>query len=182
MSPPRKSTIINVSNRLPVTVSDDKITKSSGGLVAALEGVSTDQYDLKWLGWPGKQVAPERQEQVRRTLEREHGCAAVFISDAQAHGHYEGFSNSSLWPLLHLMPSKFRYERQWWDDYQAVNRKMADAVLNLAKPGDLVWVHDYQLMLLPAMLRECAGAANIDLKIGFFLHTPFPPYEVFRIH
>jgi trehalose 6-phosphate synthase/phosphatase len=172
-------TIINVSNRLPVTVDEGKITRSSGGLVAALEGMGTSDYALKWLGWPGGEIEDEqRRAEVERTLERDFGCTPVFLTAAEAEGHYEGFSNSSVWPLLHYMPTMFRYESPWWDAYRGVNRKFADTVVSVARDGDLVWVHDYQLMLLPAMLKE----ANPSLRVGFFLHTPFPSYEVFRYH
>ena len=103
------TTLINVSNRLPVTVGDT-ITKSSGGLVAALEGLSAAEYDLKWIGWPGGSISdPARQQEVDRTLQEEHGCIPVFLSDDEVAGHYEGFSNSSIWPLLHYMPNFMRY-------------------------------------------------------------------------
>ncbi len=171
--------LINVSNRLPVTVSDDGITKSSGGLVAALEGLGRSRYAVKWLGWPGGAIDdPDRRREVAETLERDFGCTPVFLSDEEATAHYEGFANSSLWPLLHYFPSRFRYEPGWWDHYRAVNQRFADQILSLAGPGDLVWVHDYQLMLLPQMLKE----ARPSLRVGFFLHTPFPSYEVFRCH
>jgi trehalose 6-phosphate synthase/phosphatase len=91
---------------------------------------------------------------------------------------YDGFSNSSIWPLLHYLPNYLRYEPAWWQHYQNVNRTFAEKVLETVQEGDLVWVHDYQLMLLPTMLR----AAAPNLKIGFFLHTPFPAYEIFRCH
>ncbi|MBA3881864.1 MAG: bifunctional alpha,alpha-trehalose-phosphate synthase (UDP-forming)/trehalose-phosphatase [Chthoniobacterales bacterium] len=172
------TTIINVSNRLPVTVGE-QITKSSGGLVAALEGLSADDYNLKWFGWPGGAIVDAaRQRKVQEILTEDHGCIPVFLSDDEVAGHYEGFSNSSLWPLLHYMANYMRYDPAWWDYYQTVNQRFADKVLQTAKPGDLVWVHDYQLMLVPAMLRERMP----DLKIGFFLHTPFPSFEIFRCH
>src|SRR5688572_7944932 len=171
--------LINVSNRLPVTVDESEIRKSSGGLVAALEGVSANNYALKWIGWPGTDIADEhRRADVTRVLESEHGCTPVFLSADEQSGFYEGFSNSSIWPLLHYMPSKFRYQGEWWDAYAAVNRRFADTVLSMAREGDLLWVHDYQLMLLPALLKR----AMPSLKIGFFLHTPFPSYEIFRCH
>ena len=190
--------LINVSNRLPVTVgADDQIKKSSGGLVAALEGITAGaapsdeggggtgtggarpSYDLRWLGWPGGDIPdPGRRREVEGRLEREFGCTPVFLTAAEAEGHYEGFSNSSLWPLLHYMPSRFRYEQSWWDHYERVNRRFADRVLSVARDGDLVWVHDYQLMLLPRMVKE----ARPGVRVGFFLHTPFPSYEVFRYH
>ncbi|MDQ3439370.1 MAG: bifunctional alpha,alpha-trehalose-phosphate synthase (UDP-forming)/trehalose-phosphatase [Planctomycetota bacterium] len=174
------NTIINVSNRLPVTIEGDQIKKSSGGLVTALEGVSGDRFDLRWIGWPGASVDdPAQQRLLTDTFEREHGFSPVFLTDAETAGFYGGFSNSSIWPLLHYLPSYMRYDDpRWWDDYRNVNQRFADAALKTAKDGDLVWVHDYQLMLVPAMLR----AANPSLRIGFFLHTPFPSYEIFRCH
>ena len=172
-------TLINVSNRLPVTVEEDRVTKSSGGLVAALEGLPEEQYKTKWIGWPGAAFPEEsRRQEIARTLAEEHGCVAVFLSQEEATAFYEGFSNSSIWPLLHYLPNYLRYEPAWWEHYQNVNRTFAEKVLETVHEGDLVWVHDYQLMLLPAMLR----AAAPDLRIGFFLHTPFPAYEIFRCH
>ena len=172
------TTLINVSNRLPVTLDDDKITKSSGGLVAALEGLSADVYKIEWIGWPGGVTDPARQEAVERELIEKYGCIPVFLSEEEAEAHYEGFSNSSVWPLLHYMPDYLHYEPGWWEKYREVNQRFADKVLSIAREGDIVWVHDYQLLLLPGMLR----AASPTLKVGFFLHTPFPAYEVFRCH
>jgi trehalose 6-phosphate synthase/phosphatase len=173
------NTLINVSNRLPVTVEEDRVTKSSGGLVAALEGLPEGQYKTKWIGWPGAAFPEEsRRQEIARKLDEEHGCVAVFLSQEEATAFYEGFSNSSIWPLLHYLPNYLRYEPAWWQHYQNVNRTFAEKVLETVHEGDLVWVHDYQLMLLPTMLR----AAAPNLKIGFFLHTPFPAYEIFRCH
>ena len=173
------NTLINVSNRLPVTVEEDRVTKSSGGLVAALEGLPEEQYKTKWIGWPGAAFPEEsRRQEIARKLAEEHDCVAVFLSQEEATAFYEGFSNSSIWPLLHYLPNYLRYEPAWWEHYQNVNRIFAEKVLETVHEGDLVWVHDYQLMLLPAMLR----AAAPNLKIGFFLHTPFPAYEIFRCH
>ncbi|CAN5556974.1 bifunctional alpha,alpha-trehalose-phosphate synthase (UDP-forming)/trehalose-phosphatase [soil metagenome] len=172
------TTLFNVSNRLPVTVGE-QITKSSGGLVAALEGLSTAEYDLKWIGWPGDAIPDRaRQQEVEKVLTEEHGCVPVFMSEEEAAGHYEGFSNSSVWPLLHYMANYMRYDPAWWHQYHVVNQRFADQVLQMAQPGDLVWVHDYQLMLVPSMLHERMP----ELKIGFFLHTPFPSFETFRCH
>ncbi len=172
-------TLINVSNRLPVAIKNGEMTKSSGGLVAALEGLSKDDYDQKWIGWPGSEIADKKeQKQIARQLVDEYGCIPVFLGKEEAVGFYEGFSNSSIWPLLHYLPNYLRYEPEWWADYQKVNQTFADKVLEIAKDGDLVWVHDYQLMLLPAILRAEAPS----LRIGFFLHTPFPAPQVFRFH
>ena len=168
-------TLINVANRLPVTVGET-FKKSSGGLVAALDGLSTDEYALQWIGWPGSEIAPPRQREVEQVLSDQYRSLPVFLTADQQRGFYEGFSNSAIWPLLHYMPSKFRYDPDWWADYHEANRLFCEKVCAVARDGDLVWVHDYQLMLLPAMLRERMPG----LRIGFFLHTPFPSYEVFR--
>jgi trehalose 6-phosphate synthase/phosphatase len=171
--------LITVSNRLPVTLEGDCVTRSSGGLVAALEGLNKDPHETKWIGWPGTAFSEEgKRREVERKLGEEYGCIPVFLSEEDASGFYEGFSNSSIWPLLHSLPNYLRYEPAWWEDYQSVNRTFAAKVLEIAGEDDLVWVHDYQLMLLPALLR----AAAPRLKIGFFLHTPFPPFEIFRCH
>jgi trehalose 6-phosphate synthase/phosphatase len=171
------ATIINVANRLSVTIGEE-ITRSSGGLVAALEAVSEEDYRLHWIGWPGSEVPLERQAEVERVLREEYNASAIFMTADEAHGFYEGFSNSSLWPLLHYLPSYYRYEPQWWDDYRNINQRFADKVLQRASEQDIIWVHDYQLMLVPAMLKE----AMPSLRVGFFLHTPFPSYEIFRYH
>lgn len=169
--------IIVVSNRLPVTVRDGEIRKSSGGLVAALEGLPSDAFEMEWLGWPGQIVGDEAERaRIGEVLRREWQSVPVTLSDEEMKGFYEGLSNSALWPLLHSMPTYMQFRDEWWKTYVEVNRKYADAILDRAEPGDLVWVHDYQLMLVPAMVRE----ANRGVKVGYFLHTPFPPFDVFR--
>jgi trehalose 6-phosphate synthase/phosphatase len=170
--------LLIVANRLPVTLTGDTVKKSSGGLVAALEGVGKEDYDVRWVGWPGGDVPAERQDAVRQQLGEQAQATPVFLSAREVAGYYHGFSNASLWPLLHDLPTRFAFDGGWWETYQAVNRRFADVVLDVV--GDeadaLVWVHDYQLMLLPTILRE----RRPSLRIGFFLHTPFPPYETFR--
>ncbi len=169
-------TIVNVANRLPVTFGRG-IRKSGGGLVSALSGVES-WARLVWVGWPGTDVQdPARREQLEAYCGK-HDLCPVYVSERESHNYYMGFSNSSVWPVLHYMPDHMRYDRAWWDDYQKINARFAGRVLEIAGADDLVWVHDYQLMLLPAMLRE----ARPGMKIGFFLHTPFPSYEVFRCH
>jgi trehalose 6-phosphate synthase/phosphatase len=174
-----RTSIINVSNRLPVTVEADKITRSSGGLVAALEGLPEQEYASKWIGWPG-QAFPDakRQKEIEQILFEEHGCVPVFLEEEEAEAHYEGFSNSSIWPVLHYLPNYLHYEPVWWEHYQRVNQRFAEKVLQTVQKDELIWVHDYQLMLLPSLLKARAP----HLRVGFFLHTPFPAYEVFRCH
>jgi len=168
---------IIVSNRLPVTIGKT-IEKSSGGLVYAMEGLG-DNYDLKWVGWAGGVVDdPAERRKIKEELAERFNYIPIFLSKQDADGYYTGFSNSSLWPLLHYISPYARYEESWWQTYQKVNRIVADAVLDLVHEGDTVWVHDYHLLLLPSYLRE----KRPDLKIGFFLHTPFPSYELFRCH
>jgi trehalose 6-phosphate synthase/phosphatase len=169
--------LIVVSNRLPVTVGRT-IEKSSGGMVSALEGLG-DNYDFQWIGWAGGVVqSPRRREEIWAELRQRFNFTALFLSREDARDYYTGFSNSSLWPLLHYMPSKMRYRERWAESYRAVNRRFAEAVLERAHDGDVVWIQDYHLMLLPAMLRR----ERPEMTIGFFLHTPFPSYEVFRCH
>ena len=169
--------LIIVSNRLPVTIGKT-IEKSSGGLVYAMEGLG-DDYDLKWLGWAGGVVDdPAERRKIADELAQRFNYIPIFLSKQDAQDYYTGFSNSSLWPLLHYISTYARYEERWWQSYQKVNRIIADAVLDLVQEDDTVWVHDYHLMLLPSYLRQ----RRPDLKIGFFLHTPFPSYELFRCH
>jgi trehalose 6-phosphate synthase/phosphatase len=108
-----------------------------------------------------------RRQEVERKLSEEYGYIPIFLGQEEAQGFYEGFSNSSIWPLLHYLPNFLRYERAWWEHYQTVNPTFADKVLATAEDGDLIWVHDYQLMLVPAMLRATAPS----LKTGFFAHA-----------
>ena len=170
------SSLINVSNRLPITLEDAEVRKSSGGLISALEGLDGGGQSLKWIGWLGTAVDdPARRGDLERKLGDDFGYVPIFLDEAEIDGFYHGFSNSSLWPLLHYMPSKFRYQRDWWEQYLKINQRFADAVLSIAKQGDTVWVHDYHLMLLPAMLKR----EMPSLKVGFFLHTPFPSPELF---
>lgn len=169
--------LINVSNRLPVIVADT-IMPSAGGLVQAVEGFRS-QYDFQWVGWAGATVEdPRKQTEISQELQERFGYSPLFLSEDDVADFYTGFSNSSLWPLLHYLPSYAEYDNRWFDAYLNVNGAFAQTVARRAKPGNMVWVHDYHLMLLPALLRE----QRPDLKIGFFLHTPFPSYEIFRCH
>jgi len=171
-----KSLII-VSNRLPVTIGKT-IEKSSGGLAHAMEGLG-NSYDLKWVGWAGGVVDdPAEREKITAELAERFNYIPIFLNKQDVDEYYTGFSNSSLWPLLHYMSPYARYGQGWWQTYQKVNRMFADAVLDFVQQGDTVWVHDYHLLLLPSYLRE----KGPDLRIGFFLHTPFPSYELFRCH
>jgi trehalose 6-phosphate synthase/phosphatase len=171
------TSLIIASNRLPVTISDT-IIPSSGGLVSALKGYCRE-YDFKWLGWAGGAVEDERrQQQIAEELRNTYNYHPLFISEEDVQAYYTGFSNTSLWPLLHYLPNYARYEKKWFEAYKRINLLFAEHLERLAPNGSLVWVQDYHLMLVPELLHEMRP----DLRIGFFLHTPFPSYEIFRCH
>ncbi|MBI9093220.1 MAG: bifunctional alpha,alpha-trehalose-phosphate synthase (UDP-forming)/trehalose-phosphatase [Desulfobacterium sp.] len=174
-------TIINVSNRLPVTFKNGAFTKSSGGLISAMDGLGS-RVNLQWIGWPGGRIeSASRQKSIATELRDTYHYIPVFLDETEIENYYDGFSNSSLWPLLHYLLPYSRNEERWYRSYHLVNQKFSRLVLEaIEKSPDhpLVWIHDYHLMLLPAMLREKIP----DLRIGFFLHTPFPNFEIFRCH
>ncbi len=151
-----------------------QITPSTGGLVTALAALR-EQRDFIWLGWPGAEVAPEDQALVSQQLQ-ETGTCAVFIEKQDVEGFYEGFSNDTLWPLFHDLTERVNFDPKNWQHYQNVNQLYAEAIAARAEPGDTIWVHDYQLALVPQMLRAKALAC----RIGFFLHIPFPTSTAYR--
>lgn len=171
--------LIIVSNRLPVTVSADKgqleFRESAGGLATGLSSFYQERNAV-WIGWPGN-VPRRRQAEARVRLRNDHNAEPVFIPEATVERFYEGYSNRTLWPLFHAFPTYTRYAAADWDAYREVNAQFSRAVVELYEPGDDIWVHDYQLMLLPGLLR----ADLPDAAIGFFLHIPFPPYDILRL-
>lgn len=172
------SDFVVVANRLPVDreLLPDGSTawkRSPGGLVTALEPLLRRRRGA-WVGWPGvvdEDVDHEDEPIVQEDLE----LRPVKLSADDVAEYYEGFSNATLWPLYHDVIVKPLYHREWWDRYVVVNRRFAEATSRVAARGATVWVQDYQLQLVPAMLREMRP----DLTIGFFLHIPFPPVELF---
>jgi trehalose 6-phosphate synthase/phosphatase len=176
-----KRRIIVVANRLPVTITLRKeglrIQESPGGLAAGLRSLR-DKGEVTFVGWPGYWPADgaERRE-IERTLAREHDCQPVFIPPQEIAKYYYGFSNKTLWPLFHYFPAQSSYDKTEWESYKRINQAFLEAVLEKAGPADTIWVHDYHLMLLPALLRKVRPSA----AIGFFLHIPFPSYEIFRL-
>ena len=179
--------LVIVSNRLPVAVSvrggSVEIREAVGGLataiksfLAATESGKTLGFDeLVWVGWSGVKAEQETEE-VRAKL-REMGLLTVPLTGEEFQLFYEGFCNSTLWPLFHSFTVYTVFEAKFWESYLQVNHKYAEAVSAVARPGDFVWVHDYHLMLVPGMLREQAP----ELAVGFFLHIPFPPAEVYQL-
>ncbi|KQR91228.1 MAG: alpha,alpha-trehalose-phosphate synthase (UDP-forming) [Microbacterium ginsengisoli] len=159
-----------VANRLPVDRDDDGGWRNSpGGLVTALEPVMRKR-DGAWVGWPGKADLELDPLEVDGIF-----IVPVALSAAEVENYYEGFSNDTIWPLYHDVIAAPRYKRIWWDTYVAVNRRFAEAAAEVAASGATVWVQDYQLQLVPALLRELRP----DLTIGYFHHIPFPAYGIF---
>jgi trehalose 6-phosphate synthase len=168
------SDFVVVANRLPidqVRLPDGTTTwkRSPGGLVTALEPLLRKQRGA-WIGWPG---VPDSDEEP--IIQEGLRLFPVRLSTEDVAEYYEGFSNATLWPLYHDVIVKPVYRREWWERYVEVNRRFAEATSKAAAPGATVWVQDYQLQLVPKMLRMLRP----DLTIGFFLHIPFPPVELF---
>jgi trehalose 6-phosphate synthase len=205
--------LIVVSNRLPITITKDDLGRyhfkmSSGGLVSALSGFKKS-LNFTWIGWPGFFIPPKDRPLVDKRLMEEYSCQAVYLDDDVADRHYNGFSNSILWPLFHYHPGEMNFDEENWLAYRQANMKFAEAVRQQITPGAMVWVQDYHLMLLPMLLRTLMGGVRIGgkymqeeftrilegieipliarhtidaprFKIGFFLHTPFPSSEIYR--
>ena len=173
--------LIIVSNRLPVTIdrADGNLIyyPSAGGLATGLNSLD-ESLDRKWVGWPGKAINDDWEREAIRNDLRGDGLVPVFLSEEDIRDFYGGFSNKVVWPHFHYFTQFTDYQHdEYWTAYESVNKRFAEAVVPLIDPGDTVWVHDYQLMLLPGMVR----AQRPEVAIGFFLHIPFPSYEIFRI-
>ena len=172
---PEQADFLVIANRLPVDRlidADGAISwrKSPGGLVTALEPVMKLRGGA-WIGWHG--ASDEDLDEFEHDGLR---LVPVPLSESEVEEYYEGFSNGTLWPLYHDVVVTPEYHREWWDAYVTVNRRFAEKAATLAAQGAVVWVQDYQLQLVPQMLRELRP----DLLIGFFLHIPFPPTELFQ--
>ena len=168
------SKFVVVANRLPVRWSAVKHqwTPSPGGLVSAMLTGLEDLAPLHWVGWTG--VAGEAPAEFAQGDEM-MSLLAVPLTHAETELYYSGMSNATIWPLYHDGVRPPEFHRTWWNSYVAVNERFRDAVASVAAPGATVWVHDYHLQLLPKLLRE----KRPDLRIGFFLHIPFPPADLF---
>ena len=172
------SDFVVVANRLPVDLErlPDGTTawnRSPGGLVTALEPLLRRQRGA-WVGWPG--VADDDDDlDYEPVVQDDLHLYPVRLTTDDVAQYYEGFSNATLWPLYHDVIVKPIYHREWWERYVEVNRRFAESPSRAAARGATVWVQDYQLQLVPKMLRELRP----DLTIGFFLHIPFPPVELF---
>lgn len=179
-TPSDNGRLILVSNRLPVVIDRDEqgwsARTAAGGLATGLSGPHRDSGG-RWIGWPGVVSRDGHLGDEVHALLSERMMVGVGLSEEEHEAYYTRISNRSLWPLFHYFPERMRFEASDWQVYRDVNRRFADVVLDQIEPGDFVFVQDFHLTLLPAMLRE----ARPELPIGFFLHIPFPSSEIYRI-
>jgi trehalose 6-phosphate synthase/phosphatase len=180
--------LVVISNRLPFTVSFKEglpqFKPSNGGLITGLwsylDGKAPDgveRPDHLWMGWPGASIPPEHEAAVRAYGEQQFKSSPVFLPEESMDRFYLGFCNKTLWPLFHYFPTLTHYDEEYWQEYQNVNRIFGEAVVKALQPDDVLWIHDYHLMLLPKLVREKFP----EMPIGFFLHIPFPSWEIFRM-
>ncbi len=176
------SKLIIVSNRLPVTVTKygGKVSyhQSVGGVATGMSSLSEPEERI-WFGWPGlsrDKLTPEHKKEISDGL-NERGCYPVMLSTKDIRGFYSGFSNKTIWPLFHYFVQYAVFKKELWQSYKKVNQMFCDEIVQHVEKDDQIWVHDYQLMLLPKMIREKIP----DAQIGFFLHIPFPTFELIRL-
>ena len=173
--------VIIVSNRLPVNLALENgnltVIPSVGGLATGMKSVS-EEYDSLWIGWPGlttDKIDKGQRAEIEKIL-YEHKCKPVFINQKDYEDYYEGFSNKTIWPLYHYFNQFTEYKKKYWNAYQKINELFASIVLDNIMEDDVVWVHDYHLQLLPALIKQ----KRPDISVGYFLHIPFPSYEILR--
>jgi trehalose 6-phosphate synthase/phosphatase len=180
--------LVIASNRLPFTVSMEggvpKFAPSAGGLATGLwsylERARADEsrrLDFLWVGWPGTNIAPDQEAAVRKFGESHYNASPIFLPEESMDRFYLGFCNRTLWPLFHYFTTLVRFEEEHWEEYVRVNHAFAEALKSVLKPDDMLWIHDYHLLLLPRLIREIYP----EMPMGFFLHIPFPSFEVFRL-
>lgn len=175
--------LIIVSNRLPMSLHGKPdgtylLTQNIGGLSTAIGPYHKSHKDCLWVGWSGIDPATHTEDEINAISDEftRHRCIPVFLDRKQINGYYAGYSNDTLWPLFHDFAHEAKFDSLTWKAYEEVNEKFADTIAGLINPDDTVWVQDYHLMLLPALLR----AQQPKLKIGWFLHIPFPSPEIFH--
>jgi len=176
------SKIIIVSNRLPLKINVDQekinVEPSVGGLATGMRSIH-EAYESQWIGWNGlaeDNLTKSLKEKVDKAVEKEK-CLGVPLNEKEIDLYYYGFSNKTIWPLFHYFTEFAEFKKEYWNAYLEVNQKFADVITQHCSSGDTIWIHDYQLLLLPKMIKEKCP----DISIGFFLHIPFPSYEIFRI-
>ncbi|MCH7761034.1 bifunctional alpha,alpha-trehalose-phosphate synthase (UDP-forming)/trehalose-phosphatase [candidate division TA06 bacterium] len=180
--------ILIVSNRLPFNVIEKegelRFQESIGGLTSGLRAYLdpsnpnlSSQLQSLWVGWPGSVIEEKRREELKQKARAEFNAYPVFLPENVVGKYYNGFCNKTIWPLFHYFPSKTVYDESFWTSYKRVNETFCETLLEVIQPNDVVWIHDFHLMLLPNLLREKVP----DLPIGFFLHIPYPSFEIFRL-
>ena len=184
----RKRRLVLVSNRLPFVAVEQnnqlQFTESPGGLVSGLgayleflQSKAHSSTEYVWVGWPGSAISDARKDELKTKALEQFSSHPVFLSQEEMDAFYFGFCNKTLWPLFHYFPSYVTYKEEFWKQYVHVNEVFCEAVAQIIRPDDIVWIHDYHLMLLPKLLRAKAPM----IRIGFFLHIPFPTFEMFRL-
>lgn len=175
--------IVLVSNRLSTSVTQTEdgfsYSQSMGGLATGLSSLHQQEESL-WVGWSGiprEDLSDEGAKEIETTLRQEYKSVAIHLSGEEIEAFYLRFCNNTVWPLFHYFPTYTEYDNYTWETYRRINERFHEAVVAVAEEDDTIWVHDYHLMMLPAMLRKSLPQA----RIGFFLHIPFPSYEIFRL-
>ena len=181
---PLSRRLLVVSNRLPIVLAKEKngwnLKPGAGGLVTALAPVLSQRGGL-WIGWPGLPLDKGGDWEAVLAAgfeERGYELVPVLISEDEVKGFYEGFSNAILWPLFHDLVSRCDFEPSFWYSYLAVNERFAECVVESSREDDFIWVHDYQLIHVAHFIRE-SGRERGERQVGFFLHIPFPPLDIF---
>lgn len=176
-----ESRLVIVSNRLPVSISRQRgkfvYSESVGGVATGIASLSEPKERI-WFGWPGitsDRLASDHKCMITDELNN-RGCHPVFLSSRSIQDFYSGFSNRTIWPLFHYFSEFTFFEKHFWKSYRAVNQIFCDELIKQISENDIIWVHDYHLMLLPQMIRQQLP----DARIGFFLHIPFPSFELLR--
>lgn len=147
------------------------------GLKAWMTNSNSGNEDCLWVGWPGSPFKKEHQAAIKNSLVHDNNYYPVFLEEKEIDEFYLGFCNNTLWPLFHYFTSKVIIKSNYWEQYKKINQLFAEEISQIVKEGDTIWIHDYHLLLLPQLLRDLVP----NVLIGFFLHIPFPSYEIFRI-
>ena len=174
--------LIIVSNRLPFALDSAgedlwTVTPAVGGLVSAVEPVLRERGGT-WIGWPGIAGKIPQGPLAEATRDAGYNVVPVALSETERDEFYYGFSNEVIWPLFHDLQNFCNFEPAYWQAYKQVNERYADAIGRCAQPDDFIWVHDYHLMYVAQTLREQGVSGKLS-ALTFFLHIPFPPYDIF---
>jgi trehalose 6-phosphate synthase len=174
--------LIVVSNRLPFALDSAgedlwTVTPATGGLVSAVEPVLRYRGGT-WIGWPGIAGEIPKEPMADATRDAGYKVVAVALSESERNEFYYGYSNEVIWPLFHDLQNFCNFDPAYWQAYKQVNERYADAIIRNARPDDFIWVHDYHLMYVAQALREQSISQKLS-ALTFFLHIPFPPYDIF---